>query len=223
MLLVLYFGFDPKLALTAWLVGVCGSSALSKRRGEDSKRRGEDVCDWGILGDIARCDADEHGCIVLATLEGGPRRIPTDKILAEGDIVIWLQRVRVCCRCSSSCKASVSRNVDEVSAMETLRPFSLTVSLAGLASMGSRELLIIVDSVRIVCFRLFCPLILVMFCPVVLLPSPFRFFDSGFFADDAFLADDGFFDCLLFADEAPDRVDGGDTSSGLDRVFMFEC
>jgi len=231
MLLVLYFGFNLKLVLAGWLVGVlvCGSSVRSnRRRGEDSKRRGEDACDSGVLGDIARCEADEDGCIVLPILEGGPWRIPTDSILAEGDIVIWVRRERACCCFSSSCKASVSRNVDsdelELSAMEALKPFCSPVSLVSLASRVSGKLPMI-DSVSNVCFFRFCSSILVMFGP--LLPStPFRFFDNGFvtdvgfFADGffaGFFADDGFLDFLFIADEAPDWVEGTDTGSGLDR------
>jgi hypothetical protein len=73
----------------SWLVDSSGSSesVLSDRRGYYSKRRGEDACDNGILGDIARCEGDDQ-CIELLTLEGGPPRMPTDTIFAEGDIVV---------------------------------------------------------------------------------------------------------------------------------------
>ena len=132
ILQLLYRGF--RLALTVWLVGVCGSSGSSvdsKRSGEDSKRRGEDSkhsgdnsrrCEtdvWRAFGDKARCEADDEGLMELPTLEGGPRRIPTVTILAEGDIVrnrLWWEGVRgVCRRSSSILKASVSRNVVDVS------------------------------------------------------------------------------------------------------------
>jgi hypothetical protein len=94
MLLLPYRVFDGVFAdsTRSWFVGVCSSSVLSNRRGDDSssKRRGEDACDKEILGDTTPCEADDDGCteLMLPILEGAPRRMPTDTILAAGDIVM---------------------------------------------------------------------------------------------------------------------------------------
>lgn len=96
MLLLPYRLFDLIFAdsTRSWFVAIYGSesSVLSNRRGDDSssKRRGEDACEKEILGDAARCEDGDDGCteLRLPTLEGAPRRMPTDTILAAGDIVM---------------------------------------------------------------------------------------------------------------------------------------
>ena len=83
MLLLPYRVFDLVFAdsTRSWFVGICGSSVLSNRRGEDA---------YEILGDTACCEVEDDGCTEHrpSTLEGMPRRMPTDTILAVGDMVI---------------------------------------------------------------------------------------------------------------------------------------
>ena len=176
-------------------MGDSDSFVVSNRRGEDTcVNEGPEVRTMGVMA-LACCEAEDDGRIVLLpTLlaEGELRQIPIETILVEGDI----HRLERFCRrseSSSSCKASVSRNVVDMSAIEVLTLFS---PLEAIPSLGSGVFLRIV-SVSVVCFFLFCRSMLI--CRV-LLPSSFCVFDAGFFADAGFLLD-AFFD-YFFPDKA---------------------
>ena len=102
------------------------SFVASNRRGEDTcVNEGPEVQTMGIMA-LACCEAEDEGRIVLLPMppaKGELRRIPIETILVEGNI----HRLEGFCHrseSSSSCKASISRNVVDVSAIEVLTLFS---------------------------------------------------------------------------------------------------